>query len=287
MSYEATLLIFCLDQKGIVAKITNCLFENNCNIIQSDQYSTDHINGQFFLRIAFSYETSIHDKNTLKNNIMDICKELNANFELLYCEQNSCILKNRAGILVSKYDHCLMDILYRWKTGELDMIIPVIISNHDDLRYIAEMYDVPYHHIPTGNKPEQEKEILNLVKENTDFLILARYMQILSPEFLSEYSKKIINIHHSFLPSFKGANPYKQAWDRGVKIIGATAHYVTESLDEGPIITQEVTDVTHKDNLKSMINKGKDLEKIVLSTAIKAHLENRIIEYDNKTIVFE
>lgn len=279
----ATLLLNCPDRTGIIAKISNFLFINNCNIIQSDQYSTGHEGGHFFIRVKFAFNPVQLDKTLLQDRTVLIAQELNAQCQLFFEDE-----KKRMGILVSKYDHCLLDILYRYRTGEFTVNIPMVISNHDDLKDLVESYGIPFYHIPTRpDKTIHEQAILELVQPSTDFLVLARYMQIISPDFLNHYDKKIINIHHSFLPSFKGANPYKQAWERGVKVIGATAHYVTCDLDEGPIITQEVEKVTHKDSIETLTQKGRDIEKIVLSQAIRAQLDDRVIEFGNKTIVFD
>ncbi|HAR62747.1 MAG: formyltetrahydrofolate deformylase [Candidatus Margulisiibacteriota bacterium] len=279
----ATLLINCPDKTGIVAKISNFLFINNCNIVESDQYSTGHEGGHFFMRVQFAYNDVHLDKTLISERAGIIATELKAHWELFFDDE-----KKKVGILVSKHDHCLLDILYRWRTGELFIDIPLVISNHDEVRPIVEAYGIPYYFIPVNQyKENQEKEILNLVKTSTDVLVLARYMQILTDTFLANYGKKIINIHHSFLPSFKGAEPYKQAWVKGVKVIGATAHYVSSQLDEGSIIAQEVITVSHKDNVIRLTQKGRDIEKLVMAQALRAHIDNKIIEHDNKTIVFD
>jgi len=279
----AIVLMQCSDQKGIVAKVSDLVFRYGGNIIQSDQYTTDPENGRFFLRLAFYFDQQVVSKQHLENEFGILARGLHAEWRIHYYST-----KLRMGILVSKYDHCLFDILYLRHSGELSVEIPFIISNHDTLREVAERYDVPFYHFPVtrDTKSEQEQRILSVAKD-TDFLVLARYMQIISDDFLKAYGKDIINIHHSFLPSFKGANPYRQAYERGVKVIGATAHYVTSDLDEGPIIEQVVEHVSHRDTIDALKSKGRNLEKRALANAIMAHLEHRIIRFENKTIVFQ
>ncbi|MFQ5561607.1 MAG: formyltetrahydrofolate deformylase, partial [Nitrospinota bacterium] len=229
----AIILIHCPDQRGIVAKISGFLFSHNVNIIQADQHSTDPENGRFFLRIEFCFDTTVVKKTEFEKDFEVVAGGFEAEWEIWY--KNTPV---KMGILVSGQDHCLFDLLYRCTSGDLSVQIPFVISNHENLRPLVEKFNAPFFHIPVpkNDKKKSEKELLKIVKGTTDFLVLARYMQVLSPEFLHEYRMPIINIHHSFLPSFKGANPYAQAYDRGVKIIGATAHYVTKTLDEGPII---------------------------------------------------
>lgn len=277
-----TLLISCPDNTGIVAKISNCLLTLNCNIIQSDQHSTGHEGGHFFMRVKFAYNSKGLSKETINELLGQVAKQLNASLDIYFEED-----KKSMGILVSKYDHCLMDLLYRWKAGTLNVDIPWIISNHPDLRPIADFYGINYHYIACekNNKFLSESQILSKV-DGVDFIVLARYMQVLSNDFLEKFSKPVINIHHSFLPSFKGARPYHQAFDKGVKIIGATAHYVTEDLDEGPIIAQQVIGASHKDDVNSLALKGQDVEKAVLADSISAHVDNKIILHGNKTVVF-
>jgi formyltetrahydrofolate deformylase len=279
----AVLLISCIDKIGIVFKISGFLTEQNCNIIQSDQYTTNHEGGHFFIRVEFAYDDSQLSKEVLIERFKKLGNELDAKWELHFNDA-----KKRVGILVSRYEHCLLDILHRYKIGEFNIKIPFIVSNHEDLGEIAKFYGIDFHYLPINKESrlEQEKRLLNLAKDKTDFLVLARYMQVLSSNFLAEYGKKVINIHHSFLPSFKGSNPYKQAWERGVKIIGATAHYATANLDEGPIIAQQVAKASHKDNIADLTRIGRDIEKLVLAEALRAQIENRIIQFGNKTIVF-
>ncbi len=279
----AILLIQCPDTKGIVARISEFIFHHSANIIQSDQYSSDPVNGTFFMRVEFCFDPDSTSPEKIEVNFGNIAREIKAQWQIHYA---STVMK--MGILVSKQDHCLYDLLYRWRSGELKVEVPFVISNHDDVAPLVEHFGIKFYHFPVTkeNKLQQEESILQLAMQNSDFLVLARYMQILSPSFLKGYTKDIINIHHSFLPSFKGANPYRQAYNRGVKVIGATAHYVTEDLDEGPIIEQVVERVSHRDNEESMKKKGKNLEKLALANAIGLYSEHRIIRYQNKTVVF-
>ncbi|MDX9972696.1 MAG: formyltetrahydrofolate deformylase [FCB group bacterium] len=281
---RAVLLIQCPDHKGIVAKISNFVFGVDGNIIHSDQYSTDPEGGRFFMRVEFDFDERRLSKETLESAFAPIAKDLEATWEIHYASRPL-----RMGILVSRYDHCLFEVLYRLRSGDLHVEIPFVMSNHADLADLVEGYGIPFHCVPVqpGGKTEAEHEMLRLIGDRTDFLVLARYMQILTESFMNGYTKDIINIHHSFLPSFKGANPYRQAYERGVKLIGATAHYVTLDLDEGPIIEQLVTHVSHRDNPDDLKRKGKNLEKIALVNAIQAHIEHRVIRYKNKTVVFE
>ncbi len=277
----AVLLLHCNDQKGIVTTISQFLFEHHANIIDLEQHSTATEGGYFFLRIAFYFDEKEKNALQLQEEFFLVANQFDAKWKMFTAHQ-----KLRLGILVSKTDHCLYELLYEWQAGELDVEIPFILSNHLDLKRVADQYRIPFHHFPISKENKYEKEILSLVKEETDFLVLARYMQILSQNFLGAYGKDVINIHHSFLPSFIGANPYKQAYNRGVKIIGATAHYVTDQLDQGPIIRQLVAPVSHKDDITDLKRKGRNLEKLALSQAIHDHVDHRIIKYGNKTVVF-
>lgn len=279
----AILLIQCPDQKGIVAKISDFVFRYEGNIIQSDQHTTDPSNGTFFMRLEFFFDSHVVPKHHLEQEFSILARSLHAQWSIHYSGS-----KLKMGILVSKQDHCLIDILYRWKSGELQVDIPFVISNHMDAKETVDHYGLQFFHYPIqdGGKNQQEDQVISMVKEKSDFLILARYMQILSEDFLKTYDKDVINIHHSFLPSFKGANPYRQAYERGVKVIGATAHYVTGNLDEGPIIEQIVERVSHRDNIDALKRKGRNLEKLALANAVRAHIEHRIIRFQNKTIVF-
>lgn len=280
---SAVFLIQCTDQKGIVAKISDFVFRYDGNIIQSDQYTTDPANGQFFMRVEFCFDPLIVSKSHLEDEFSILARTLNAQWNIHYINK-----KYRMGILVSKQDHCLIDTLYHWKCRELNVEIAFVISNHNSVSEIVKHYNVPFYYMPIDpkDKKKQEIEILNLVKNETDFLVLARYMQVLTEDFLKEYRKDVINIHHSFLPSFKGANPYRQAYERGVKVIGATAHFITDELDEGPIIEQVVERVSHRENVEALMRKGKNLEQLALSNALRTYTEHRVIRYRNKTIVF-
>lgn len=283
MIETAILLFSCPDAPGIVASLTNFIWHSGGNIMHSDQHSTNPTDGQFFIRLEFCFDPQQTNASFWEKGIGEIAARLQADAKLYYKSQTL-----RMGILVSKYDHCLVELLYQWSCKEIDVSIPFIISNHDDCKKIADQYRIPFHYLPitANNKQQQAETILNIARDTTDFLVLARYMQILSNEFLEKYNKDIINIHHSFLPSFIGANPYQQAYDRGVKIIGATAHYVTAELDEGPIIEQMVQHVSHQDSVDSLRRKGKNLEKLTLAKAVEEHAQHRIIRWKNKTIVF-
>lgn len=286
MKPTAILLLHCPDRQGIITEITKFITDNNGNIVYLDQY-VDREDGVFFMRIEWELERfqiprdKINDYiETLYGNKYDITFNLYFNDE-----------RPRMAIFVSKMSHCLYDLLARWKAGEWNVDIPCIVSNHEDLRYVADQFDIPYYvwsiKKDHSNVSEVEKAEMDLLKKNkVTFIVLARYMQIITDNMIQAYPNKIINIHHSFLPAFKGARPYHQAWERGVKIIGATSHYVTKDLDAGPIIEQDVTRITHKDTPESLVLKGKDLEKIVLSRAVTKHIERKILTYHNKTIIF-
>jgi formyltetrahydrofolate deformylase len=280
----AVFLVQCRDQKGIVAKISDFIVRYDANIIKSDQYTTDPIDGQFFMRIEFCFDPLIVSKKHLEDEFGILSRVLNAQWQIHYLSK-----KLRMGIFVSKQDHCLVDLLYQWKCNEIQVDIPFVISNHISVKESVQHYNIPFFHYPVfpENKKEQEQKILELVKDSTDFIVLARYMQIFTEDFIGTYNKDIINIHHSFLPSFKGANPYRQAYERGVKVIGATAHYITGELDEGPIIAQAVERVSHRDNVDTLMRKGRSLEQLALANAIRAHTEYRVLRFQNKTIVFD
>lgn len=280
---QTVLLIQCPDKKGIVARVSDFIFRSECNILTSDQHTTDPEGGRFFMRLLFSLDEERVSRETLEKGWREVADELQATWEIHYSSETP-----RMGILVSKQDHCLFDLLYRHRSGELRVTIPKVISNHEDCRELVERYDIPFHYVPVTpeTKLRAEQGILDLVQD-TDFLVLARYMRILSDGFLAAYKRDIINIHHSFLPSFKGADPYRQAYERGVKIIGATAHYVTPALDEGPIIEQMVERVYYKDTVEDLKRKGRNLEKLALANAIHAHLDHRIIRHAQRTIVFQ
>ena len=280
---NAFLLFTCPDKNGIVAKITQFIYEIGGNIIDLDEHVNQ--NQQFFsLRIAWNMSNSTIPASKLHEAFEPLAKEFDAHWRIEFSNQ-----KQRVAIFVSKYDHCLYDILGRYNSGELFLEIPFILSNHLDLKPIADSFKIPFYHIPVtkDTKKEAEQQQLELLTSyNIDFIVLARYMQIVSETLIDKYPNKIINIHHSFLPAFVGAKPYHSAYKRGVKIIGATSHYVTEELDAGPIIEQDVARVSHTHSIDDLISKGRDLEKIVLANAIKLHTNRKVMVYNNKTLIF-
>ncbi|MEM9484785.1 MAG: formyltetrahydrofolate deformylase [Cyanobacteria bacterium P01_F01_bin.116] len=281
-SPTATLLISCPDQQGLVAKIANFIYANGGNVVHADQHR-DEPSELFLSRIEWQLEGFNLQQELIGPAFDSIAKPLGATWQLHFSD-----LVTRMALWVSKQNHCLLDLLWRHQAGELAADIPLIMSNHETLRPIAEQFDIAFHHIPItkATKPEQEVKQLALLKEHAiDVVVLAKYMQILSPDFLSQFSN-VINIHHSFLPAFVGANPYHRAHERGVKIIGATGHYVTSDLDAGPIIEQDVVRVSHRDQVSDLIRKGKDLERVVLARAVRLHLQNRVLVYGNRTVVF-
>ena len=280
----AILLLSCKDRTGLVSRISNFIFERGGNILDLDEH-VDPIENMFFIRVAWSTKNFSIGVEEIEEAITPLAKEFKASWKIKIAEE-----KLRTAIFVSKYDHCIQDILWRQNMGEFEIEIPLIISNHPDLEPLAQQYGIPFRVFPINkeNKAEQEDRELELLKEKQiDTIILARYMQILSPEFVSKYPSRIINIHHSFLPAFVGSKPYNQAYERGVKIIGATSHYVTADLDEGPIIEQGIIRISHKDSIKDLIRKGRDLERRVLAQAILNHSQHRILVHGQKTIVFE
>lgn len=284
MNGHAVLLISCPDQKGIVARLSDFIFKNKGNIVHSDQH-TDAQEGIFFIRLEWELDGFAISPDQLPAAFASIAKEFKMDWDLRFTNRRS-----KMAVFVSQKDHCLIDLLYRQKEGELAADLAMIVSNHDDQTALAKSFGVPYHHLPITPKTKetQEKKQLELLKKSgVDLIVLARYMQIVSKEFIDAYPNKIINIHHSFLPAFKGGKPYEQAHSRGVKIIGATSHYVTEELDAGPIIEQDVARVSHRDTVADLVRKGKDLEKSVLSRAVRWHLDHRILAYRNKTVVFD
>ena len=286
MKPTAILLLHCPDQSGIISEITKFITDNQGNIVYLDQY-VDRQDGFFFMRIEWELNRFIIPREKIKEYI----DTLYAQRYQMKCSLYFNDVRPRMAIFVSKMSHCLYDLLARYKAGEWNVDIPCIISNHDDLRYIAEQFEIPYYvwsiNKDHSNKEEVEKEEMELLKkEKVSFIVLARYMQIISNEMIKAYPNHIINIHHSFLPAFIGAKPYHQAWERGVKIIGATSHYVTDELDAGPIIEQDVVRISHKDTPETLVLKGRDLEKIVLSRAVTKHIERKILTYHNKTIIF-
>lgn len=283
MADSATLLISCPDRKGLVASITDFIFKNEGNILHLDQH-VDVERNVFFMRVEWDLATFKIWRKDIYTTFTPIAEMYNMTWHLHFSDQTQ-----RMAIFVSKQSHCLYDVLSRWQSGEFKVDIPLIISNHSELQAVADKFGIPYHVFKMSKdiKDEQEAKQLKLLADhNVNFIVLARYMQIVTENFVSHYPQNIINIHHSFLPAFVGAKPYHQAYERGVKIIGATSHYVTPDLDAGPIIEQDVTRVTHKDSVRDMVRKGKDLEKSVLSRAIWNHLQHRILIYNNKTVVF-
>lgn len=278
------LLMHCPDQKGIIASVTEFIHQRNGNIIYIDQY-VDRSQDAFFMRMVVEDSNKTIDFKTFKN---DFVLELGAAFQLK-CDFYQEERLPKMAIFVSKYDHCLYDILSQQRSGKLNCEIPFIISNHKDLEGIAKQFEIPFYHIPVSkeNKKEAEEKQLEILKQyQIDFIVLARYMQIVSSKLIDLYPSKIINIHHSFLPAFPGAKPYHSAFNRGVKIIGATSHYVTEELDAGPIIEQDIVRVSHEHDVKDLIDKGQDLERMVLLRGLKLHCDRKIMVYNNKTVVF-
>ena len=280
----AKLLLHCPDRPGIVTDITNFISINNGNIIYLDQ-QVDHVEDIFFMRMEWDLDKFLIPDDKIEDYFDTLyAKKYNISFRLYFSNYQP-----RMAIFVSKMSHCLYDIMARYTAGEWNVKIPLIISNHPDMQEVAERFGIPYHIFPITkeNKAEQEKKELELLQKNKiDFIVLARYMQVISEDMIKKYPNKIINIHHSFLPAFVGAKPYHAAFERGVKIIGATSHYVTTELDAGPIIEQDIVRVTHKDTVQDLVNKGKDLEKIVLSHAVQKHIERKVLAYKNKTVIF-
>jgi formyltetrahydrofolate deformylase len=283
MKPSAILLISCPDRKGVVASVAGFIYKHGGNILHADEHG-DRDSNTFLMRVEFDPAELDLPLSDFLWHFSPIAREFDMQWRVALSD-----VRLRMAILVSKYDHCLVDLLYRHKSGELACDIPLIISNHPDNQSIADFYRIPYVTVPVSkeNRRSAEEKILALLKpHDPDFIVLARYMQILSNEFVNEYPNRIINIHHSFLPAFVGAKPYHQAFTRGVKLIGATSHYVTEVLDDGPIIEQDVVRISHRDSLDDLLQKGRDLEKVVLSRAVRWHIENRILLYGKKTVVF-
>jgi formyltetrahydrofolate deformylase len=288
MKNSAILLVSCPDAKGEVATIADFVYRHGGNILHADEHA-DEESGLFLMRVEF--DPKDFDIDLADEDLSDFSKHFSPIAEKFRMKWRLALSSHRPRtiILVSKYDHCLVDLLYRHQSGELACDIPLIISNHPDNQPIADFYKIPYTviSITRDNKHQAEEQIKSLIEtRKADFLVLARYMQILSNDFVNRYPQRIINIHHSFLPAFVGARPYHQAFERGVKLIGATSHYVTEILDDGPIIEQDVVRVSHRDTVEDLIRKGRDLEKVVLSRAVRWHVENRVLLYGNKTVVF-
>ena len=284
MMKTAKLLLHCPDKPGILAEVTDFITVNKGNIIYLDQY-VDHVENIFFMRIEWELKDFLVPQEKIEDYFATLyAQKYEMNFRLYFSDT-----KPRMAIFVSKMSHCLFDLLARYTAGEWNVEIPLIISNHPDLQHVAERFGIPFHLFPITKetKEEQEKKEMELLaKHKITFIVLARYMQVISEQMINAYPNRIINIHHSFLPAFVGAKPYHAAFERGVKIIGATSHYVTTELDAGPIIEQDVVRITHKDTVQDLVNKGKDLEKIVLSRAVQKHIERKVFAYKNKTVIF-
>ena len=284
MMKTAKLLLHCPDKPGILAEVTDFITVNKGNIIYLDQY-VDHVENIFFMRIEWELKDFLVPQEKIEDYFATLySQKYEMNFRLYFSDT-----KPRMAIFVSKMSHCLFDLLARYTAGEWNVEIPLIISNHPDLQHVAERFGIPFHLFPITKetKEEQEKKEMELLaKHKITFIVLARYMQVISEQMINAYPNRIINIHHSFLPAFVGAKPYHAAFERGVKIIGATSHYVTTELDAGPIIEQDVVRITHKDTVQDLVNKGKDLEKIVLSRAVQKHIERKVLAYKNKTVIF-
>ena len=284
MMKTAKLLLHCPDQPGILAEVTDFITVNKGNIVYLDQY-VDHVENIFFMRIEWELESFLVPQEKIEDYFETLyAQKYGMSFRLYFSD-----VKPRMAIFVSKMSHCLFDLLARYTAGEWNVEIPLIISNHPDLQHVAERFGIPFHLFPITKetKEEQEKKEMELLaKHKVNFIVLARYMQVISEKMIDAYPNRIINIHHSFLPAFVGAKPYHAAFERGVKIIGATSHYVTTELDAGPIIEQDVVRITHKDTVQDLVNKGKDLEKIVLSRAVQKHIERKVLAYKNKTVIF-
>jgi formyltetrahydrofolate deformylase len=284
MMKTAKLLLHCPDQPGILAEVTDFITVNKGNIIYLDQY-VDHVENIFFMCIEWELESFLVPQEKIEDYFETLyAQKYGMSFRLYFSD-----VKPRMAIFVSKMSHCLFDLLARYTAGEWNVEIPLIISNHPDLQHVAERFGIPFHLFPITKetKEEQEKKEMELLaKHKVNFIVLARYMQVISEKMIDAYPNRIINIHHSFLPAFVGAKPYHAAFERGVKIIGATSHYVTTELDAGPIIEQDVVRITHKDTVQDLVNKGKDLEKIVLSRAVQKHIERKVLAYKNKTVIF-
>ena len=280
----AKLLLHCPDKPGILAEVTDFITVNKGNIIYLDQY-VDHVENIFFMRIEWELKDFLVPQEKIEDYFRTLYgQKYEMDFRLYFSD-----VKPRMAIFVSKMSHCLFDMLARYTAGEWNVEIPLIISNHPDLQHVAERFGIPFYLFPITKETKEEQERKEMefhAKHKITFIVLARYMQVISEQMINAYPNKIINIHHSFLPAFVGAKPYHAAFQRGVKIIGATSHYVTTELDAGPIIEQDVVRITHKDSIEDLVNKGKDLEKIVLSRAVQKHIERKILAYKNKTVIF-
>ncbi|MBE0335239.1 formyltetrahydrofolate deformylase [Paenibacillus sp. 23TSA30-6] len=280
---RARMLVSCPDGPGIVAAVSRFLYEHGANIVQSDQYTMDPSGGMFFMRVEFDLPNLSEAQPQLEQDFATVAEQFRMEWTI-----SAVSRKKKLAIFVSKEDHCLVELLWQWQAGDLDADISLVVSNHPDMKEYVESFGIPYNHIPVtaDTKPEAERRQLEVIGEDIDVIILARYMQIISPKFIEHYRNRIINIHHSFLPAFVGGKPYAQAYNRGVKIIGATAHYVTEELDGGPIIEQDVQRVSHGDDVNELKRIGRTIERVVLARAVKWHAEDRILVHENKTVVF-
>lgn len=279
-----TLRVSCVDRKGIVAALAQVLYGHGANIVDADQH-TDREAGQFFQRIRFDTAELNTDRVALERGLREVIERFGMRWRLDYDDR-----VERVAIFVSRYDHCLYDLLLRHRAGELGCEIPLVVSNHRDLAPVAAQFEVAFEVVPVSaeDRDRAEARQQELLEEHLiDTVVLARYMQVLSPAFVARYPDRIINIHHSFLPAFVGARPYHQAYERGVKLVGATAHYVTSDLDEGPIIEQDVARASHRDGVPDLVRKGRDLEKVVLARAVRWHLDKRVLVYGHKTVVFD
>jgi formyltetrahydrofolate deformylase len=283
MTKSSILLLYCPDRKGLVAAIANFLYEHGANILHAAQHQ-DNALGLFFMRVEFEVSEPVIDPPAFRAAFADLA----ATFKMTWQLEEQDRLP-RVAIFVSQYLHCLNDLLYRHASGELHCTIPLIISNHSEAEALSAFHNIPFHRIEVtrDTKPQAEQQQFALLAEHgIDLIVLARYMQVLSPDFCARFPRRIINVHHSFLPAFTGAKPYHAAFERGVKLIGSSSHYVTDVLDEGPIIEQDVMRISHEDLLPDLIQKGRDLERLVLSRAVRWHLEHRILSYANKTVIF-
>lgn len=280
---RARMLISCPDGPGIVAAVSHFLHQHGANIIQSDQYTMDPAGGMFFMRIEFDLADLEHKLPELEAEFQAVASKFEMNWRI-----HNVNRKKKMAIFLSKEDHCLVELIWQWQAGDLDGEIAMVVSNHPDMKDYVESFGIPYHLIPVTADTKKEAELrqLEVIGDDIDVIILARYMQIISPTFIQHYRNRIINIHHSFLPAFVGGKPYSQAYQRGVKIIGATAHYVTEELDGGPIIEQDVQRVSHRDDVRELKRIGRTIERVVLARAVKWHIEDRILVHENKTVVF-
>lgn len=283
LANRARLLISCPDQPGIVAAVSTFLFERGANIVHADQHSTDPWGGQFFMRVEFDLPGLAERREQVEREFSPIAERFAMAWRLALAAR-----RKRIAVFVSKEEHCLLELLWQWQAGELEGEIVRVIGNHPDLRSRVEPYGIPFHHIPVARerKAEAEAAQLALTAGQVDLVVLARYMQIVSPDFIAHHPNQIINIHHSFLPAFVGAKPYAQAYERGVKLIGATAHYVTAELDAGPIIEQDVQRVDHRSDVADLKRIGRQIERVVLARAVRWHLEDRVLVHGNKTVVF-